>query len=287
MSAGIGEVLREAREARGLSLDDAASETRIRSTHLASIEREDFDALDSDVYTRGFIRNYAKAVGADPEPLVAAFDEQRGSTRPEPAHAQADSRPLAPEPMTGGRRRGAGIIVAALAVVGLIAIALWDGDGADDPEAPVDDGLVVDEPDADEDEDDDDEDEDDADDEPADDGDADEDDEADDDVDADDNDADEDDAEEPDELAVEVTIADGESWFQVLADDEELFQSTEAAGWSETIEADESISMCLGNPAPVEITVHDEVYDDLGPSGQPTWVTITVDGVETERGCQA
>ena len=285
MSAGIGEALRAAREARGLTLDDAAADTRIRATHLASIEREDFDALDSDVYTRGFIRNYAKAVGLDPTPLVEAFDEARGTAPPNATPAVEEHQRLAPEPVSGGRRRGAGVIVAALALVGLIAIALWDGEGEDDPQAPIDDDVVADEPDDepeppdidpvdphedDEDEGNDEDDEDEAN------GDE-------DDVD----DEDEDEADEPDELTVELTVTDGESWFDVRVDEEDLFESVETDGWSETIEADESIAMCLGNPAPVEITLHDEVYDDLGPPGEPTWVTITVDGVETERGCQA
>ena len=48
--------------------------TRARESYLAAIEEEDFGDLGGDVYVRGFITSYAKFLGLDPDPLVAAFD---------------------------------------------------------------------------------------------------------------------------------------------------------------------------------------------------------------------
>jgi len=75
---GIGETLKEARKARGLSLEEVAEKTKIRPRYLEAIEVENFDLLPGQIYVRGFIRNYARFLGLNPEPLVALFDECYG-----------------------------------------------------------------------------------------------------------------------------------------------------------------------------------------------------------------
>lgn len=72
----LGERLRLAREAKGLSLDDVASRTRIPIRHLQNIEREDWEALPAITYAIGFTRNYANAVDLDGAALAR---ELRGS----------------------------------------------------------------------------------------------------------------------------------------------------------------------------------------------------------------
>src|ERR671913_414684 len=62
---GIGERLRQAREAKGVSLDELASQTRIPIRHLQHIEREEWDALPAITYCIGFVRSYANTVGLD------------------------------------------------------------------------------------------------------------------------------------------------------------------------------------------------------------------------------
>jgi len=66
--------LRAAREAKRLELSHIAAETRIPVRHLESIETGDFAALPSRTYAIGFAKNYASAVGVDPE---QAADEVR------------------------------------------------------------------------------------------------------------------------------------------------------------------------------------------------------------------
>lgn len=62
---GVGGELQAAREARGLSLQELAAETRIPQRHLETIEKGDFAALPARTYAIGFSRTYARAVGLD------------------------------------------------------------------------------------------------------------------------------------------------------------------------------------------------------------------------------
>ncbi len=60
---GVGDVLRRAREERGLTLAQIASDTRIPQRHLEIIEKGEFSSLPGRTYAIGFSRSYAKLVG--------------------------------------------------------------------------------------------------------------------------------------------------------------------------------------------------------------------------------
>jgi cytoskeleton protein RodZ len=75
----LGERLKRAREAKGMSLDDVASRTRIPIRHLQNIEREDWDALPAATYAVGFTRNYANAIGLDGAALARELRDRIGS----------------------------------------------------------------------------------------------------------------------------------------------------------------------------------------------------------------
>src|SRR6476659_226525 len=77
----IGERLRIAREAKGLSLDDVARQTRIPIRHLEHIEREEWESLPAITYSVGFVRSYANAVDRDGLSLGAERREQVCATR--------------------------------------------------------------------------------------------------------------------------------------------------------------------------------------------------------------
>lgn len=61
----VGEQLRAAREAQGMSLEDIASRTRIPTRHLQSIEASEWSKLPAATYSVGFAKSYATAVGLD------------------------------------------------------------------------------------------------------------------------------------------------------------------------------------------------------------------------------
>lgn len=69
-----GSMMQQARESAGLSLDDVAEATKIRSSILAAMEADDFSHCGGDVYARGQLRSIATVVGLDPEDVVESFD---------------------------------------------------------------------------------------------------------------------------------------------------------------------------------------------------------------------
>ena len=112
---GIGETLAQARERAGLTITQVSQQTRIRESIIADIERGDFGLCGGDFYARGHIRAIARAVGADPRPLIEAYDATRGARRPVTA---ADMfGPV--RPLRRRERRG----VAWAAVLGLALLA--------------------------------------------------------------------------------------------------------------------------------------------------------------------
>jgi cytoskeletal protein RodZ len=70
--------LAEARRQAGLTITQVSQQTRIRESIIRSIEQGDFSPCGGDFYARGHIRSIASVVGADPVPLVSAYDEEHG-----------------------------------------------------------------------------------------------------------------------------------------------------------------------------------------------------------------
>lgn len=69
-----GGALRTAREKQGLSVHDVASKLKISGRQIESIEADQFDALPEATIVRGFIRNYAKLLKIEAEPLLDAYN---------------------------------------------------------------------------------------------------------------------------------------------------------------------------------------------------------------------
>jgi len=77
-----GLFLQQSRQALGLSLQDVAERTKIRSSFLQSIEEQRFDFLPAPVYLRGFLREFARMVNVpDANVLVEAFMAQYESDK--------------------------------------------------------------------------------------------------------------------------------------------------------------------------------------------------------------
>lgn len=90
----LGELLRTQRERKGITLEQAAADTRIREKFLAALEAGDYQSLPGAVYTRGFLRNYAEYLDLDQEDLVVQFQQERGLIA-EPGRAFEPMRPIA------------------------------------------------------------------------------------------------------------------------------------------------------------------------------------------------
>ncbi|MFI5977079.1 helix-turn-helix domain-containing protein [Streptomyces sp. NPDC051452] len=128
--ASVGRALQQARIAAGLTVDDVSSATRVRIAIVHAIEADDYGPCGGDVYARGHIRTLAKAVHADPEPLIAQFDAERGGRpAPTPAAPLFEAERIRPE------RRGpnwtAAMVAAIVVVIGFVGFTAFKGGGAD------------------------------------------------------------------------------------------------------------------------------------------------------------
>ena len=96
----LGEVLRTAREAKGVDLTRVERDTKIRERYLSALERGEYRELPGAVYTKGFLRNYGAYLGLDPEYLIDLYRlEATGGTAERPA------APVPPRPITVRRSR--------------------------------------------------------------------------------------------------------------------------------------------------------------------------------------
>ncbi len=90
----IGPALAEARTKAGMTIQDVSERTRIRGKLISDIEHDDYSACGGDFYTRGHIRAIAKAVGADPVPLIEQYDGNAAAAAA-PESAVRDPEPAA------------------------------------------------------------------------------------------------------------------------------------------------------------------------------------------------
>jgi cytoskeletal protein RodZ len=85
----VGERLRTAREAKGISLQEVATQTRIPIRHLEYIEKGEWEALPAATYSVGFARSYATVVGLDPAEVGQELRQELGIARNQTASPAA------------------------------------------------------------------------------------------------------------------------------------------------------------------------------------------------------
>jgi len=79
----LGNILRRARTSKHISLEEAAEATRIHATTLAALEQDNRGALPAEVFTRGFVKIYARFLDLDPEEALQLYIRQYGDKRDE------------------------------------------------------------------------------------------------------------------------------------------------------------------------------------------------------------
>lgn len=121
----VGEVLRAARERIALSLPEIANRTRVPLRHLEAIEANDYSGLPSPTYASGFVKAYARAVGADEVALARQAREEVDRTgRRAPDYVPYEL----PDP-SRVPSRGLAMITLGLALAVILGVALWYGYG--------------------------------------------------------------------------------------------------------------------------------------------------------------
>lgn len=81
---GVGSALEKARLIRGLTLEEAARDTKLRVDQLTALEREDFDGLPGDAFVRGALRTYAQYLGLRPEKVLTIYGTHADDPEPPP-----------------------------------------------------------------------------------------------------------------------------------------------------------------------------------------------------------
>jgi len=75
----IGEFFRQVRETKGLTIDEVASKTRIRTDFVKALEDGNFAKLPDQVFARGFVRSYARSLGLDEDDAIHRFVQSAGA----------------------------------------------------------------------------------------------------------------------------------------------------------------------------------------------------------------
>jgi len=112
-----GTLLKAAREAQGIGERDAADRLNLMPGYVAILERDDYHALRSPPFARGYVKAYGKLLGLDEEQLLDCFDQLREGDQVQ-EQKQVVTRPLQLQ------RTGLGVVTG-LAVLLLLVLALW------------------------------------------------------------------------------------------------------------------------------------------------------------------
>lgn len=114
----LGEKIQQARKSAGMSLDDLASLTSIRSGLLREMENNNFVGCGGDTYARGHLRSIAPKIGVDPVELINLYNEEHSSEH-RAIHDLLVENNVAAMPV---ERKG--ISIKTLAVISVSALAL-------------------------------------------------------------------------------------------------------------------------------------------------------------------
>lgn len=122
LTAGVGELLRQAREARGLKVEEIAQTLKLGVRQIEAIETDRWESLPGATIVRGFVRNYARLVQVDATPLMARLDSVLA--KPSDTLAVPETRPANVTTSTiSGTRRDRTVVFAGLGLVGLAVAA--------------------------------------------------------------------------------------------------------------------------------------------------------------------
>jgi len=112
----VGQHLRELREARRMSIAEVSRATRVPVASVERIEADRFDELPGEVFVRGFLRAYARAVEVPPDDVLARYTASRRVAWVTPLPISSPVRPA--------RSRRFGVAIAFVLLLILFTLAL-------------------------------------------------------------------------------------------------------------------------------------------------------------------
>jgi len=115
----VGQYLREQRESRGMSVEEISRGTRVPVASVERIEADRFDELPGEVFVRGFVKSYARALSLPPDDVLARYTASRRvvSVTPLPL-SNATQKPAR------GRRFGVAIAFVLLLILFTLALSI-------------------------------------------------------------------------------------------------------------------------------------------------------------------
>lgn len=117
----IGRHLKSAREARGMSVEEIARATRIPIASVERIEADHFDDLPGEVFVRGFLRAYARAVSMPVDDVLARYTASRRVAWVTPVPIAS---PQGQSSRPAGRRVGVAIAFVLLLILFTVAMSI-------------------------------------------------------------------------------------------------------------------------------------------------------------------
>ncbi len=115
---GPGERLRAARETAGLSVAEVAEELQLLQSFVRALEQNSYERIRGDTFVRGYLRNYARLLGLDPQEIVDAYLQAR-------AHSGPAARPGATKRQRPRGTSGAGRIGVVVTLLAASALYLF------------------------------------------------------------------------------------------------------------------------------------------------------------------
>ncbi len=118
--ADVLQQLRAARSARGWNIKQAAQQLHITSTQVAALEEGRFQDLPGAAFARGYLRNYARLLDLNVEDVLAAYDQQQGTSGLRPS---AEVLPRSELPLLDYSRKM--LFFSILLAIALIILGWW------------------------------------------------------------------------------------------------------------------------------------------------------------------
>jgi cytoskeleton protein RodZ len=132
-----GSMLRQAREAQGLTLGEVAGALKFSTRQIEALENDNFEALQGKTFLRGFIRAYARMLKLQPEELLAMLEAE---TLPVSEQIVPPMNMGETDPMPFYRRNGKAVLALLLLVLAIAVAAWWHGDRLADSDSVI--GVV-------------------------------------------------------------------------------------------------------------------------------------------------
>jgi cytoskeletal protein RodZ len=114
----VGQYLRELREQRKMSVEEVSRATRVPIASVERIETDRFDELPGEVFVRGFLKSYARAVGVPADDVLARYTASRRVAWVTPLPIAAPTRPAR------GRRLGVAVAFVLLLILFTLALSI-------------------------------------------------------------------------------------------------------------------------------------------------------------------